>query len=166
MVKPDALVLVPAGMTRDCLDPWSYVEIRTNGDVAPCCFRPTLGNVQKQSISGILQGQRARRLRSELLTGALDSYCRTCRAKPLVPIAALRAEVAKRRELIALPPGFEPAEYLAANPDVAKAGLDPAQHFLKYGRLEGRRLRRPLPEDSGATDRSDSRNSAESVKLG
>lgn len=39
-----------------------------------------------------------------------------------------------------LPEGFEPALYLAANPDVARAGMDPAEHWLMYGMHEGRRL--------------------------
>lgn len=33
---------------------------------------------------------------------------------------------------------FDPAAYLAANPDVAKAGVDPYQHYQQYGQAEGR----------------------------
>ena len=36
------------------------------------------------------------------------------------------------------PPGFDGAAYLARNEDVARAGLDPWQHFVTYGRDEGR----------------------------
>ena|SRR5579871_1318239 len=36
---------------------------------------------------------------------------------------------------------FDEAGYLAANPDVAIAGTDPWQHWVTYGRREGRRLR-------------------------
>lgn len=35
---------------------------------------------------------------------------------------------------------FDPAAYLEANPDVAAAGVDPWQHYLDFGRHEGRRL--------------------------
>ena len=35
-------------------------------------------------------------------------------------------------------PGFDPAYYLAHNPDVAAAGVDPLQHFLVSGWHEGR----------------------------
>ncbi len=35
-------------------------------------------------------------------------------------------------------PGFDAAYYLLHNPDVAAAGMDPAQHFLTYGWHEGR----------------------------
>jgi hypothetical protein len=34
--------------------------------------------------------------------------------------------------------GFDPLYYLAHNPDVAAAGVDPLQHFLAYGWREGR----------------------------
>ena len=34
--------------------------------------------------------------------------------------------------------GFNPQAYLAANPDVAAAGMDPLEHYNKYGKFEGR----------------------------
>jgi hypothetical protein len=37
--------------------------------------------------------------------------------------------------------GFDPAAYLAANPDVAAAGVNPAEHYLTHGLREKRRLR-------------------------
>lgn len=40
-----------------------------------------------------------------------------------------------------LPPDFDPPTYLALNADVARSGVDPARHYLRYGRLEGRRYR-------------------------
>ena len=33
---------------------------------------------------------------------------------------------------------FDKKFYLATNPDVSKAKLDPYQHYLEYGKLEGR----------------------------
>lgn len=36
---------------------------------------------------------------------------------------------------------FDPKAYLAANPDVAQAGVNPAEHYLKYGVHEKRLLR-------------------------
>lgn len=35
-------------------------------------------------------------------------------------------------------PGFDPAYYRQANPDVAAAGYEPFGHYLRYGRHEGR----------------------------
>ncbi len=40
-----------------------------------------------------------------------------------------------------LPPGFDPALYLAINADVAAAGADPVQHYMNWGRAELRSLR-------------------------
>jgi hypothetical protein len=42
-----------------------------------------------------------------------------------------------------LPAEFDPQLYLDTNPDVAAAGMDPADHYLKHGKSEGRRLRPP-----------------------
>lgn len=41
----------------------------------------------------------------------------------------------------AIPEDFDERQYLLANPDVAAAGLDARQHYLQYGRREGRPLR-------------------------
>jgi hypothetical protein len=40
-------------------------------------------------------------------------------------------------------PGFDPVFYLRAHPDVAAAGVDPLDHYLQYGRSEGRLPRDP-----------------------
>jgi len=37
-----------------------------------------------------------------------------------------------------LPPDFDPGNYLEANPDVAAAKVDPYQHYVLFGRAEGR----------------------------
>lgn len=43
------------------------------------------------------------------------------------------------RPLRQLPADFDPATYLALNADVARSGVDPCQHYLRYGHQEGRR---------------------------
>jgi SAM-dependent methyltransferase len=40
-----------------------------------------------------------------------------------------------------LPTEFDPKVYLTIHKDVADAGVDPVQHYLMFGRKEGRRLR-------------------------
>jgi hypothetical protein len=42
---------------------------------------------------------------------------------------------------VVLPPDFDPAAYLKANPDVAAAKADPRKHYLDFGYREGRPLR-------------------------
>lgn len=51
-----------------------------------------------------------------------------------VPASFIEATVPEWNRL----PGFDPAAYLAANPDVAAAGVDPVSHWLEFGRYEGR----------------------------
>ena len=40
-----------------------------------------------------------------------------------------------------VPPDFDGRAYLKANPDVAKAKVDPVKHWLEFGYREGRPLR-------------------------
>ena len=40
-----------------------------------------------------------------------------------------------------LPVNFNPESYLLANPDVAKANKDPVEHYLTFGKREGRKIR-------------------------
>lgn len=58
------------------------------------------------------------------------------------PRAPLTALLQMLRPLLprrwCLPRAFDPAAYLAQNPDVAAQGRDPALHFLRHGRHEGR----------------------------
>jgi glycosyltransferase involved in cell wall biosynthesis len=48
-----------------------------------------------------------------------------------------------------LPHGFDSARYLQLNPDVEAAGADPVQHYLLYGRAEGRMFA-PVDEEAQA----------------
>jgi adenylylsulfate kinase len=48
------------------------------------------------------------------------------------------------REL--LPDRFDRAAYLMLNPDVAGSGLDPADHYVRFGRDEGRAYASELPD--------------------
>lgn len=40
-----------------------------------------------------------------------------------------------------IPEGFDPAFYLDAHPDLVAAGVDPYQHYVLFGKTEGRRFR-------------------------
>jgi len=135
----DGLTLDP-GQTRDCVDPWTYVEFRVNGDVAPCCVRSGVGNLATQGLAMILNGEPVRALRAALLGGALDRTCADCTMRAPTTPAALTERVAQLLAEVAVPPAFEPGAYLRANPDLAGKNVDPIQHFLAHGRFEGRRL--------------------------
>lgn len=52
-----------------------------------------------------------------------------------------RSNLTVRQRVLRIAPDFNDAAYLAANPDVAAAGVDAAEHYWDYGRREGRRIR-------------------------
>jgi pyrroloquinoline quinone biosynthesis protein E len=66
-----------------CLQPWEYVFIRANGDVAPCCALfgsdqgAVMGNVLEQKFEMIWRGERYREFRRTSLAGTND-LCRIC----------------------------------------------------------------------------------------
>jgi hypothetical protein len=140
----DAGNAASAETTRDCRDPWSYVEIMVNGDVKPCCVREAVGNLAEATLPEILSGEPIRRLRAALLTGNLDSICAGCRQRAPIAPAAFRQKIRALREEVKLPTEFEADAYLRANPDVAEAGTAADAHFLSYGYLEGRLLQPPI----------------------
>jgi hypothetical protein len=128
------------GMTRNCLDPWQYVEFRPNGDVGPCCAR-VIGNLSSESLGDILNGPTARQLRSDLLHGRPDLICRECGLKSEISPPELSKKIRSLFDKVTVPEGFDADAYIEANPDVLEAGDNPVEHFLRYGRFEGRPLR-------------------------
>jgi MoaA/NifB/PqqE/SkfB family radical SAM enzyme len=98
------------GMTRDCMDPWSFMQIISNGQVRPCCFgAKPIGNLNDgRSLAEIINGPEARQLRQEMLTGNLSHACRQCHARGLVPAAEFQEKIARRTGAAA--PRRRPAE--------------------------------------------------------
>jgi hypothetical protein len=73
---------LPEGMTRDCIDPWIYAEVDTNGDVKPCCARGGVGNLARAEFHQILDDAPIRQLRENLLNGTNDEDCIKCPLRP------------------------------------------------------------------------------------
>jgi MoaA/NifB/PqqE/SkfB family radical SAM enzyme len=119
------------GMTRDCIDPWNYVEVDTSGDIKPCCARGSIGNLRHGSLSQILNDDPIRRLRADLLYGTPDSECARCRLRSPTAPAALQAKVrALSDELVS-------QKYVSTfAPDMVEALLKGAVQHLKAGRQE------------------------------
>lgn len=98
-----------------------------------CCYytpstsAPFLGPVDFRDIVDISTGKHV----PNMLNGVEVQ-------KEHLAYTALRKHVLKPTQT---PPGFDKAAYLRANPDVAKANVDPVKHWLEYGYREGRPLR-------------------------
>jgi radical SAM protein with 4Fe4S-binding SPASM domain len=84
---------LPQGMTRDCIDPWSYFEVNTNGDVQPCCAHTAIGNLHNTDLHEILDGPAMRRLREDLLNGTPDPQCANCRLRRPTRPEALQGRI-------------------------------------------------------------------------
>src|SRR2546426_10597350 len=118
-------------MTRDCIDPWTYAELGTNGDVKPCCARGSIGNLIDGNLHQILNGGPIRQLRTDLLYGTLDPECARCRLKAPITPAVLQTKV---RALFVEPPSqTDPG---IPGSDRVEVLLKAAVEHLKSGRQE------------------------------
>lgn len=98
-----------APMTRDCLDPWTYVEVSAAGNIRPCCrFRPLAKLDDGSDVGPIRDNEKFRALRQGLLSGKLDRICQKCHFRKSVPVEVLNRKVAA-------------AARRAGEPDVLKA---------------------------------------------
>lgn len=87
-------------MTRNCMDPWNYLEISTDGMVKPCCniAFPLFHITQlKSDITPFTYNL----FRESLLKGNLRSGCATCHIRPLITIDEFNKsiEVLQKRNL-------------------------------------------------------------------
>ncbi len=66
-----------------CRQPWEYIFIRANGDIAPCCAvfgsgrMPIMGNIYRDDFGVIWGGERFRGFRTQCATGA-NALCQVC----------------------------------------------------------------------------------------
>lgn len=67
-----------------CLFPWTHMYIHTTGDVYPCCIAEpgdrhlSLGNVKKQTIEEIWNGDAYKTLRKNMVEGIQSPNCNQC----------------------------------------------------------------------------------------
>ncbi|MFM7393586.1 MAG: SPASM domain-containing protein [Cyanobium sp.] len=79
--------------TKACLDPWSFLMIKADGNVALCCWSAPVGNTNVADLDQIISGLKAQHLRSSLLTGKLMPCCRFCPARGDTTTEALEKDV-------------------------------------------------------------------------
>jgi Radical SAM superfamily len=86
----------PAGIahTRDCLDPWDYLETSAAGDLRPCCrFRPLAKLDESADVHALRNNEHFRELRRSLLSGQLQPECQGCHIRKTVSTGALKKRV-------------------------------------------------------------------------
>jgi MoaA/NifB/PqqE/SkfB family radical SAM enzyme len=84
---------IPPGMTRDCLDPWSFLYLHATGAIRPCCMLEETYADVRQGPEDVLNNEKFRALRKRLLTGELDDACANCRARPVTTTGQLQEKV-------------------------------------------------------------------------
>ncbi len=107
---------------------WSQVTHYYFEDCAyytPAYSDPLIGNLDLRSIVDISTGDTAPNV---YLGSPIEDAPRRAGVKPTSAPTAL-------------PEDFTSAAYLAKNPDVALAGVDPGEHYLRHGWSEGRRYK-------------------------
>jgi hypothetical protein len=78
-------------LTRDCLDPWSYFQLKADGNLFPCCGHESLGMLElNQDFSELLSGDKIKKIQKGILSGELDGHCSNCIFRPLTPVYELR----------------------------------------------------------------------------
>lgn len=84
-----------SGMTRDCIDPWSYLKVASNSGVMPCCRTPRPVGFLSDGLNlgDILNNSEMMRFRESLLTGELKDVCRTCNIRGWTEIGKLKFKV-------------------------------------------------------------------------
>lgn len=84
--------------TRDCTDPWRYLEVDVGGNLRPCCIHPPIATLDHEGGQATAEDPRnqppIRQLRSSLLSGELPAHCRTCHIRPMTSTSQLRHRVA------------------------------------------------------------------------
>ena len=76
-----------------CLMPWIHLYVDTNGNAKACCNASiTYGNVNKESIESIWNGDSIKKFRKNLLEGQKDKRCSSCFKRESVNKSSIRTE--------------------------------------------------------------------------
>jgi radical SAM protein with 4Fe4S-binding SPASM domain len=80
--NPEQILTQELGtITPMCFQPFKTFYVRADGDVRPCCFSrdgTSLGNLHKQDMKEIWDGEPYRQLREGVLNGKYPKDCENC----------------------------------------------------------------------------------------
>jgi hypothetical protein len=84
----------PQGQTRDCVEPWQNMFIRSNTSVSPCCvIEKELFLEGNSDIEALFNSEFYMQLRQGLLTGNLCPSCRNCSGAEWMPIEEYQSKI-------------------------------------------------------------------------
>jgi hypothetical protein len=122
-------------ISKACLDPWSFLLIKADGNVCLCCWSEPIGNVNSADLDAIVSGLKAQHLRSSLLTGELLRCCSQCPAREATTTEKLCADVEiylnDSEKLYAVSQGKLILKPSSADPSPASSKPKPSKHWLK-----------------------------------
>lgn len=83
------------GCTRNCIDPWIYAFITSTGEMQPCCaYNESIGNINKNTLTGAINSEAGIKLRNGLLSGDLENLpCEYCSMRDVIEINRFRAKI-------------------------------------------------------------------------
>lgn len=83
-----------------CAIPWTGIEIRTDGEITPCCSsvvdQSTYGYIDKDLIKDVFYGEKMNQLRQDFLNGVKNPVCAGCWEKEDSGLTSMRQTNAKR----------------------------------------------------------------------
>lgn len=96
--QPGGTYINAPSLTRNCLDPWHYLEITPTHGVKPCCNIPPIAEwtPDSGSLEEMRDSAAFRLLREQLLSGRVPLTCRRCHIRPLVPLDEFRDVVQRK----------------------------------------------------------------------
>ena len=68
----------PGAVQPGCTAPWSEIVVGHNGRVRFCCYHPdsdAIGDLSREDFWSVWNGERARRVRAEMISGRLAAIC-------------------------------------------------------------------------------------------
>jgi radical SAM protein with 4Fe4S-binding SPASM domain len=87
-------------LTRMCYQPWTSVNVLADGQVYACCVvnaDMAIGDLNAESLSEIIQGEKAHALKQRLLRGDIeDIACHGCPNAPMGEPAEFERTLAAR----------------------------------------------------------------------
>jgi len=86
----------PSNSTRDCMEPWNCMFIRSNGSVSPCCVIDKINQLDSSTpINSLVNSPEVINLRYGIYNGELSYFCEKCPNAGWIDIHQFQSRFAK-----------------------------------------------------------------------